>query len=85
MDTYQDFKSKLDQEHKWPTIYMFKFVVPKGKIEEFNTIFVDESVQSKESKAGNYMSFTMKKMMNSSQEVVDIYLKAKKIEGVISL
>ena len=85
METYSDFKDKLDQAHKWPTIYMFKFVVPKSRVDEFNQLFKQESLQSKESKAGNYLSFTMKKMMSSSQEVVDIYVKAKKIDGLIAL
>jgi putative lipoic acid-binding regulatory protein len=85
MDSYIDFKQKLDQEHQWPTIYMFKFVVPSGKVEEFHSVFDTESLQSKKSKGGNYASFTIKKMMSSSQEVVDVYLKAKKIEGIIAL
>lgn len=85
MDSYSDFKQKLDQEHRWPTIYMFKFVVPSKKVEEFYVLFDKESLQSKESKGGNYFSFTLKKMMTSSQEVVEIYLKAKKIEGIIAL
>lgn len=85
MDNYKEFKDKLDKEHQWPTVYMFKFVVPKDKVAEFNQVFEQESVKSKESKAGNYMSFTMNKMINTSQEVVDIYLKAKNIEGLIAL
>jgi len=85
MDSFNDFKEKLDREHQWPAIYMFKFVLPKGKVDEFNLLFKQEALQSKESKAGNYLSFTMKKMINSSQEVVDIYLEAKKIEGIIAL
>jgi len=85
MNNYKEFKDKLDKEHQWPTVYMFKFVVPKDKVAEFNQVFKQESVKSKESKAGNYMSFTMNKMINTSQEVVDIYLKAKNIEGLIAL
>jgi putative lipoic acid-binding regulatory protein len=64
---------------------MFKFVVPSNKVEEFQVLFDQESMQSKESKGGNYLSFTIKKMISSSQEVVEIYLKAKKIEGIIAL
>jgi len=85
MDFYKDFKEKLDSEHQWPTAYMFKFVVPKIKVDEFRTLFFVETLREKISKAGNYTSFTFKKQIKSSDEVVDIYIKAKKIEGVISL
>ena len=85
MDSYHDFKEKLDREHKWPTVYMFKFVVPSDKVQEFQSVFEKESLESKKSKSGKYASFTLKKMMSSSQDVVEIYLKAKKIEGIIAL
>lgn len=85
MESFKAFKEKLDQEHKWPATYMFKFVVPKAKIDEFQKVFAKEPFQPKKSKAGNYTSFTMKKMMNSSDEVVEIYVRARKIEGLIAL
>ena len=78
MESYEAFRQKLDQEHQWPTVYMFKFVAPSDKVEEFKTLFQDEKWESKQSAAGNYTSFTIKKMLHSSQEVVDMYLKAKK-------
>jgi len=85
MDSFAAFKEKLDKEHKWPSSYMFKFIVPKSKTIEFKEVFVKESFQSKESKAGNYTSFTMNKILNSSDEVVEVYQMAKKIEGLIAL
>ena len=85
MDSYEAFKIKLDNEHDWPSTYLFKFVVPKNKTDEFRLIFSLESMQEKKSKAGNYVSFTFKKIINSSDEVVDVYLKAKTVEGLIAL
>ena len=85
MDSFKAFKTKLDKEHKWPTIYMFKFVVPSNKSLELRKVFAEESMQTKQSKNGNYVAFTMKKLMRSSDEVVEIYMKARKIEGVIAL
>ena len=85
MDSFRAFKEKLDQEHKWPSTYMFKFVVPKVKIDEFQQAFEKEYFQQKESKAGNYTSFTLKKTMDSSDEVVEFYVRAKKIDGLIAL
>ena len=85
MDSFKAFKEKLDQEHKWPGIYVFKFVVPIGSVVEFNTKFPGEPFLEKRSKAGNYISYTLKKQLHSSDEVVEMYLKAQKIEGLIAL
>ncbi len=85
MDSFSAFKEKLDQEHSWPGIYIFKFVVPSAKQDELREVFPEETFTERKSKAGNYISFTLKKTINSSDEVVDIYLKAKEIEGLIAL
>ena len=85
MDSFQDFKNKLDLEHKWPCNYMFKFVVPSAKADEVRTVYRNETLIPKTSKAGNYVSFTMEKRINSSDEVVAIYQEAKQIEGLMVL
>ncbi len=85
MTSVTAFKEKLDQEHEWPGIYIFKFVVPKEKVQDFKETFPEYTFQERKSKAGNYISFTLKMEMKSSDEVVDIYFKAKTVEGIISL
>ena len=85
MDSFKPFKDKLDQEHSWPGIYLFKFVVPKDKKEALIAEFPEESFTEKQSKSGNYISFSLKKTMQSSDEVVEIYIRARKIEGLIAL
>ena len=84
-DSYQDFKEKLDNEHKWPTTYMFKFVVPSSNVSELKGVLSGEALQEKPSKSGKYVSITLQKRMNSSDEVVDIYMKTKHVEGLIAL
>jgi putative lipoic acid-binding regulatory protein len=85
MESFKAFRDKLDQEHKWPDAYVFKFIVPQNSVIEFKEEFTNEVFDEKLSKAGNYTSFTLKKILNSSDEVVTMYLKARKVEGVISL
>ncbi len=85
MSSIEAFKQKLDNEHNWPDIYLFKFVVASGKREEFRSLFSDETFKERKSSAGNYISFTLKKTITSSDEVVDIYVKARTIEGLIAL
>ena len=63
MESFMAFKEKLDSEHKWPTTYMFKFVVPSAKAHELKTIFLKESLQTKDSKTGKYVAFTRRRIL----------------------
>ena len=84
----EQLREKLEMVHKWPIVYLFKFIVTSEveKIKAIKTMF-DESAEitSKESKNGNYTSLSIKMMVMKSDEVFDRYLEASKIEGVISL
>jgi len=79
------FREKLDQHHAWPSLFIFKFIVPKGKEEEVRQMFPLHIPTEKESKQGNYTSFTIQMMMPSSEAVIAVYQKAATIDGIITL
>jgi hypothetical protein len=79
------FREKLDEYHSWPTLYIFKFIVPKGKEEQVRKLFPLHVPSEKESKNGNYTSLTMQMMMPSGEAVIEVYQKASVIEGIIAL
>ena len=79
------FKQQLDDHHEWPSKYLFKFIVPNGQELEFKNIFPGEALKFRFSKGKKYISISAHVIMNSSEEVMEIYRKAYKIEGVISL
>jgi putative lipoic acid-binding regulatory protein len=79
------FREKLEKVHAWPSLYMFKFIVPKHKEGEIYGLFPKHETKSKLSKNGRYISITAKIMAKSSDEVINIYQKANKVEGVIAL
>jgi hypothetical protein len=81
----ESFREKLDQHHSWPALYMFKFIVPKNKTAEVRRLFPLQITSEKESKNGNYVSFTFQMTMPSSQAVISVYEKAAAIEGIIAL
>jgi putative lipoic acid-binding regulatory protein len=82
---FKGFGEKLDQHYAWPSLYVFKFIVPKGKEVELKKLFPLHTTTEKQSKNGNYSSVTIQMMMNSSQAVIDIYKQASTIEGLIAL
>jgi uncharacterized protein len=81
----QNFREKLDQHYAWPALYIYKFIVPKGKEAEVKKLFPNHQVTEKLSKQGNYTSVTAQVMANSSDEVIRIYIAAAAIEGIVAL
>jgi uncharacterized protein len=79
------FKEKLDQVYVWPSLYVFKFIVPQQKVEEVKGLFPNHISTEKPSEKGKYISVTFNMMMPSSDAVVGVYLKVKNIEGIIAL
>ena len=79
------FKKQLDDHYQWPSKYLFKFIVPSGNENQFKEILPGEELRFRSSKGGKYTSISAEVVMNSSEEVMDIYRKAYLIEGVISL
>lgn len=84
-DWVKSFGEKLDQHYAWPSLYMFKFIVPKGKEQQVKDLFPQHTTTEKLSKQGNYTSITVQMMMPSSEAVIDIYQQASTIQGLIAL
>ena len=83
---FEEFKIKLDSTTSWPSLYMFKFIVPVSNVSKVKDLFLpNHKVTSKKSKNGKFVSLTTKIMAGSSLQVVDIYKAATKIEGLIAL
>ena len=81
----ESFRQKLDQHYAWPSLYIFKFIVPKGNEDRVKMLFPHHDVTEKHSKQGNYTSITVQMMMPSSDAVIQIYEQAAEIEGLIAL
>jgi uncharacterized protein len=79
------FKDKLDKFYVWPSLYVFKFIVPQLKVQEVKDLFPNHISIEKPSEKGKYISVTFNMMMPSSDAVVGVYLKVKHIEGIIAL
>ena len=79
------FLEKLDHHYAWPSLYLFKFIVPTGKEQEVKSLFPRHETSDKLSKNGNYTSITVQMMMPSTDAVIEVYEKASKIEGIVAL
>lgn len=81
----QAFKEKLDHNHDFPGEYIFKFIVRPEHRAEVESLIRGADVKLKASSGNKYLSITLQKMMNSSEEVIEVYKKAYKIDGIIAL
>ncbi len=79
------FREKLDEHYQWPALYIFKFIVPKGKEQEVKGLFPNRTTTDKPSKKGNYTSLSIEMVMPSSDSVIEVYEKASRIEGIVAL
>jgi len=79
------FKEKLDNEYSFPVVYVFKFIVPLEKKEQLEEVLPEGDISYRQSKTNKYVSLTLKKKVESSDEVIDVYTKAHHIEGIIAL
>lgn len=84
-DWLNSFREKLDKHYAWPSLYVFKFIVPRGKEEELKRHFPAHEIAERSSAKGNYTSLTIQMMCPSSDFVVEVYERVENIEGLIAL
>ena len=83
-----DFESlarELDNYYEWPVEYYFKFIVPNTRMLQFEKLFAEYELTSRPSRKGKYVGVTIKKIVASSREVIEIYKLSESIEGIMSL
>ena len=87
-DFYANLKSKLEDQFDWPHLYLFKFIIPADnkKLALVEALFGgDAQVSTRQSITNKFISVSAKEVMISPEEVIAIYRKASKIEGIMSL
>jgi hypothetical protein len=87
-EKYTKLREQLMESMNYPSIYMFKFVIPNTdeKLQSVKNLFpADTKFAFKTSRDLKYIGITVKKMMNSADEIIDIYTIANRIEGAVIL
>ncbi len=88
-DFYEKLKKSLIETTEFPTIYMYKFIIPNvdEKFKQIESVFdnMGAVINSKPSKTGKYTSLTILVKMISADDIITKYQEVSKVEGVISL
>jgi len=85
MVKHEKFRAILEESHQWPDYYEFKFIVKSEDKHLILEKLIGFTITETPSKKGNYVSVTARKLMQSTQEVIDIYEMMGEVKGVISL
>lgn len=86
---YIRLKEELNNTSSWPTLYLFKFIVPtdKQKIYDVENAFnnLGAVITTQKSKTGKYTSVSVNVLMQNPDHVIKKYIEVSTIEGIISL
>lgn len=79
------FRELLDESYQWPDFYDFKFIIKETNKEIVREKLMGFALEETPSKKGTYVSINARKLMKSSQDVLDVYERMSTVKGVISL
>ena len=86
---YSRFKIELEKSQSWPGLFLFKFILKTDSthFETLKSFFKDKEAKwkHKSSSKKKFVSISVHVDMESPEEVIALYLKANKLDGVISL
>lgn len=84
----QKFKEKIVETTTFPSVYMFKFIVPSENrsIALVENLFdAGTDIHTKESGSGKYTSITGMQVVVNVDEIMEVYKKASQIKGIMFL
>jgi putative lipoic acid-binding regulatory protein len=86
---YLRLREELATTSNWPTIYLYKFIVPTdpSKIKQVEDAFnnMGAVINTIQSKNGNFTSLSVNVKMDNPDHVIEKYLEVSNVEGIISL
>lgn len=84
-ERYESLRRTLDATHEWPCVFVFKFIGAVDAAERAAALFPKETVTRRFSRAGKYLAVTAEVNVGCADDVLDVYAKARGIEGLICL
>jgi uncharacterized protein len=88
---YKKLKSQLEDMTIFPSLYLYKFIVPSmdndNKVKEVSDKFnnIGATIKTKKSKNGKYTSLSIEVKMKSADAIINKYKEVTVVEGIISL
>ena len=75
----------LNESHSWPTVFLFKFIVPTEQASALEALFPEYVKREvRPSSGGRYSAYTIHCAVASAEEVLAHYARVKGIPGLLS-
>lgn len=81
----EGLKAALDKTTEWPTVYTYKFIVPRASLNHLLALIDGNRYSSRESKTGKFVSVTMERVVTSSEDVIELYKRTAVVKGLMAL
>lgn len=76
----------LNEQHEWPTVFVFKFIVPADRGGELEALFPEAlKLESRPSSGGKYLAYSVHCRLASAEDVLVYYARAHGIPELLSL
>lgn len=87
---WSHLKAQLTEHQSFPSVYMFKFILSSDnqKIAQIEALFNNDSdaaISVRSSSRGRYVSITVRQLVHSVEQIIDIYERASGIPGVMMM
>lgn len=86
-DTFEKLREQLALQ-EWPNVYLFKFIVPNSPelLARTTSLFGEVAeISFHESTGGKYISVSAKEVMMDADSIIEVYIRAAEIKGLIAL
>lgn len=83
--SFEELQEVMNQTMVFPTLYQFKFIVPKDEVPTLLNYLEGMNPKETPSKNGNYISVSALSHFQTSDEIIAVYKKVSVIKGIISL
>jgi len=88
IDNFEKLRDLLSKNEVWPSLYMFKFIVPNNgdKVKQVSALLpANGKISYKHTKNLTYVSITCTAVMESVDSIIEVNTRATSVSGVIML
>ncbi len=86
MDSFDKMRELLNEQNHWPAEYTYKFIVPHEHVLTLiKEVGHSGEYSERPSKSGKYVSVTFKILMSHADKIIEVYKRAQKVPGILSL
>lgn len=82
--TLESLRAALHAHVEWPSVYTFKFIVPKAHANHLLALLGELKYTLRESATGKYVSVTAEAVLTSPDEVIGVYERTQVVKGLMS-